>query len=168
MTLRILFLAAAMLAAMPAHAQEEQSYEAATAATNEVASAYFDAYVARDWDWLEPMLADNANFKDPTATLVFGGVGAPDKAAMMTLFREGYSSITEMSWQEDRRIMAGNIAVFEGTLSWTARHRGDVLVTAVMPFATIVTVEDGKIVEHRDYGDYSKYLEARAKAFPDE
>ena len=156
--MRILFLAAAMLAAMPAHAQEEQSYEAATTTTNQVASAYFDAYVARDWDRLEPMLADNANFKDPTATLVFGGVGAPDKAAMMTLFREGYSSITEMSWQEDRRIMAGNIAVFEGTLSWTA----------VMPFATIVTVEDGKIVEHRDYGDYSKYLEARAKAFPGE
>lgn len=145
-----------------------QDYAEASVVTSDVASRYLDAYIARDWDALEPLLADEATFRDPTAKLVFGGEGATGKAAMMTMFRQGYSAITDMGFEEDRRIVGGTVGIFEGTLTWTALHRGGVPVTARMPFVLILELEDGKVVSHRDYGDYTGYLAARAEAFADQ
>lgn len=160
---RLLLALAASIIAIPSSAAA-QSYAEASEMTRTIADEYFNAYVGLDWDRLEPLLADDASFKDPTARLVFGGVGATDKTAMMSLFREGYAAITEMKFEEDRRIIAGDVAVFEGSLTWTAIHRGGVPVTATLPFVTIIEVKDGKVVSHRDHGDYTPYLEARAEA----
>lgn len=148
------------LPAAPVSAQERPSFDDTSVATQAVGQAYFDAYIARDWDALEPLLADNGSFLDGTAELVFGGALADGKPAMMTLFREGYEGITRMSLRPLRSIHAGHYSIFEGELDWAMMLSADREVASVMPFITILRIENGQVVEHRDYADYAPFIAA--------
>ncbi|MGJ8537899.1 MAG: nuclear transport factor 2 family protein [Parasphingopyxis sp.] len=155
-------LVLALLAAptAPLSAQEQPSFAEMSAATQTVTQAYFDAYIARDWDRLEPLLADAGTFRDVTADPVFGGAGAEGKAAMMALFREGYAGITRMALRPLRTFHSGQHSVFEGELDWTLRLDDGREVASVMPFITILNVEDGLVVSHRDFADYAPFVAA--------
>jgi ketosteroid isomerase-like protein len=155
------FALAALAAPLaPATAQERPRYDDVTAATAPVGDAYFAAYIARDWDALEPLLADEATFHDPTAAHVFGGALADGKAAMMTLFREGYAGITRMALRPMRTVHAGNYAIYEGELDWALDMGDGRNVASVMPFVTVLRIENGHVVEHRDYADYAPFIAA--------
>jgi len=139
---------------------KEPEYAQVSAATAPVADAYFAAYIDRDWDSLEPLLADDADFLDPTGTLVFGPVGAEGKPAMMKTFREGYSGITEEHFTPMRVIHSGDQALYEGMLDWSVRLADGKVVSSKTPFVTILGVKDGKVITHRDYADYGPFLAA--------
>ncbi len=159
--LRVLALAAVAFAAPLAGAQGAAAFRDASARTQQVAEAYFSAYVARDWDRLAPLLHERGGFRDPTAALVFGGVGREGKAATLRFFREAYAVLTHMAFHRTRAFFAGEVAVFEGTLDWTVLlGDGREAVTERMPFVTVLRLEDGLVVEHRDYADYHAYLAA--------
>ena len=86
MTLKFARFAAIGLAlvAVQAWAQNPpSSFSQASQETQAVADPYFKAYIARDWDHLEPLLADQGGFADPTATLVFGPVKFEGKQATL-------------------------------------------------------------------------------------
>lgn len=156
-------LSLALLLAMPntpLFAQERPSFDDASAATQTVGEAYFAAYVARDWDTLEPLLADHGTFRDGTAELVFGSALADGKPAMMTLFREGYEGITRMTLRPMRTIHSGHYSIFEGELDWAIQLSPDREIASVMPFVAILRIEDGLVVEHRDYADYAPFIAA--------
>lgn len=156
-------LSLALLFAIPSApllAQERPSFDDTSAATQTVGEAYFAAYMERDWDTLEPLLADHGIFRDGTAELVFGSALADGKLAMMTLFREGYEGITRMSLRPLRTIHSGHYAIFEGELDWALMLSADREVASVMPIITILRIEDGLVVEHRDYADYAPFLAA--------
>lgn len=157
---------AALALSGPLSAQEapRTDYTAVSAATAPVADAYFAAYTARDWDRLEPLLAPDASFQDPTATHVFGGVLSEGRDAMMQRFRVGYAGITDMTFAIDRRLISGDIAIYEGALNWGLDLGDGTLVDSVTPMVIVLTVEDGKVVKHRDYVDYAPFLEAVRKA----
>ncbi len=164
-------LAAASVAwAGPAAAQQAEpaakplTYEQAGAITAPVAEAYFNAYVGRDWDALEPLLAQDASFYDPTATRVFGPVLSEGRAAMMERFRVGYSAITHMRFEVERRFVAGDVAIYEGALDWGIDMGGGNIVESVAPMVITITTKDGKVVEHRDHIDYAPFLAALAAA----
>lgn len=133
---------------------------AISAETSAIAQAYFHAYVARDWDTLEPLLADHADFQDSTAALVFGGVKRDGKADMMKLFREGYSGISKMEFRQTRMLQFANDALFEGDLDWAVDMGGGRIVASVTPFVSVIHVENGKVVHHRDYVDYRPFIDA--------
>ncbi len=144
-----------------AHAQGAAQFNAASAASEKVGEAYFSAYIARDWDRLEPLLAERGSFADPTAALVFGPVQNLGKATAMKNFRDGYAAITDMSFNRSRAFFSGHYAVFEGTLDWSLRLKsGKLVVTKAMPLVTVLRIEDGLVVEHRDLADYHPYVEA--------
>ncbi|MBX7528553.1 nuclear transport factor 2 family protein [Qipengyuania vesicularis] len=160
-------LAAAVLAlAAPAAAQDapQRRYAEASAQTATVADAYFAAYIANDWDALEPLLAEDASFHDPTSERIFGGAPVEGKEALMAFFRSAYASIVEAEFTTERSLHAGDVAVYEGTLSWTAVIGGELTVSSTMPVVTILEQEGGKIVSHRDYADYAPFLAALAEA----
>lgn len=160
-------LAAALLAATSwcARAQGAAEYQNASAASEKVGEAYFSAYVARDWNRLEPLLAERGGFADPTAALVFGSVAHADKATTMKAFREGYAAITQMSFKRQRAFFSGHYAIFEGTLDWTLRlASGKIVETRAMPLVTVLRVENGEVVEHRDLADYHPYIAAHRAA----
>ena len=156
---------AASLLGVPAIAQAQagSAYAQASAATAPVADAYFAAYTSRDWDALEPLLAAEATFADPTATRVFGGVKSDGKAAIMERFRVGYAGLTHMRFATTRRLVSGDVVIYEGTLDWGLDLGDGTTVGSVTPMVIVVTVADGKVVEHRDYVDYAPFLEAVRK-----
>lgn len=145
-------------------AQVPGRYAALTATSRDVAARYFEAYINRRWDQLEPLLADTATFRDPTAAHVFGSQQHQGKPAVMRLFREGYSSITSMEFRPLRVFSAGEYTVLSGDLSWTVKLADGRLVSTVMPISTSVRVEGGLITEHVDMADYQPYLDAMARA----
>lgn len=141
----------------PAFAQKV-GYTQQSAATATVADAYIDAYIAMDWNRIEPLLADNATFHDPTAEVLFGSKQKEGKPAIMTAFRQGYATVTKMTLHRTRAIHAGNYGIVEGELEWAVKFPGDRLVQSRGPFIIIVRVEGGKVVEHRDYVDYAQFI----------
>lgn len=152
------------LVAAPLAAQERPRFDDVSAATAPVGEAYFAAYIARDWDALEPLLADAASFRDPTAELVFGGALADGKPAMMALFHEGYAGITQMEFRPARTLHSGNYTIFEGELDWAVDMGDGTAVASVMPIVTILRIEDGLVVSHRDYADYAPFIAAARAA----
>lgn len=161
------FLAAFGIAiSAPTIAQETESgqttlsYEEAGQQAALITDAYFDAYIGRDWDALELLLSEEASFEDPTATRVFGPIRSDGSAAMMERFRSGYSVITHMRFDLDRRLVSGDVGVYEGTLDWGVDIGNGSTVAAVSPMVIVITVAEGKVVKHRDYLDYSSFLAA--------
>lgn len=146
-------------------ARGAESFAERSAATKPVAERYFSAYIARDWDRLEPLLAEESSFVDPTAEPVFGKVERRGKLEVMKNFREGYAAIRHMAFAPTRTVFSGAYAVFEGTLDWTLElDGGKEAVTRNMPFLTILRVQSGVIVEHTDYADYQPFIDAVRRA----
>ena len=79
---------------------------------------------------------------------------------MMTLFREGYAGIRRMELRPLRAFHSGHYAIFEGELDWTLQLDRGGEVSSVMPFITILRIENGLIVSHRDFADYAPFLTA--------
>lgn len=148
------------VSAIAQDAETPPPYVLASQITGPVADAYFEAYMANDWDAVEPMLADDASFADDTAALIFGRVESDGREAMMKRFREGYASLTHMRFETTRRFVSSNIAVYEGSLDWGMNLGEGQSVSAVTPMVVILTVEGGKIVKHRDFVDYAPFLAA--------
>jgi ketosteroid isomerase-like protein len=168
MQLRLTLILCALLQvfATSIHAQSAPSYTDLSKATERVAEPYFSAYIARDWDRLSPLLADDASFSDPTAS----GDRAPrdvGRQATEKYFRENYARITRMEFQRIRVFYSGHYAVFEGNLTWALNGKdGKTILTEAMPLVTILRVEGERVAEHRDFADYHPFMEARRKAQP--
>jgi ketosteroid isomerase-like protein len=146
-------------------AQQTPSFSQVGAKTQTVAEPYFKAYIARDWKRLEPLLADNGGFSDPTAAFVFGSVKFEGKAATLKNFREGYAAISHMEFHQMRAFVSGEHAIYEGTLDWTLELKGGKqAVTRGMPFISVLRVVDGRVMEHRDFADYTPFLAAMRAA----
>ncbi len=139
-------------------AQPPKEFLDTTAKTKEVATKYFDLYMAMDWDRLETMLHLDSSFQDPTAALIFSGEKESGKAAMMKKFREGYASLTSMKAKLSRTFFSSSVGVFELDLTFGFRNRQKGITTITMPLVVVITVRDGKVIEHRDFGDYTEYL----------
>lgn len=157
----ILAVAAYLCIAGHAAAQDRPSFARASTATQIVAEPYFDAYIARDWSRLEPLLSNEAHFVDPTAQLVFGSVDFAGKSAVMKNLQENYAAIAHMDFKKSRSFFSGEYAVFEGALDWSlALGDGRTAATTNMPFITILRVVNGQVIAHQDLADYSPFLAA--------
>lgn len=149
-------------------AAQVSSYSQQSAATTAVADAYFDAYIALDWDRLEPLLADNATVHDPTAETLFKTKRKEGKPEVMKGFREGYAGVTKMVFHRSRAFHSGNFAVYEGDLEWGVKFPAGRVVETRTPFVVILRTENGKVVEHRDYVDYEPFLRDELASRPAE
>lgn len=131
-----------------------------TAQTLAVAEPYFQAYIARQWDTLEPLVADGMVFSDPTATTVWNTPRHAGKADVMKAFREGYAQITDMQFKPMRRFASGHHAVFEGELDWSLRLQDGRIVRSNAPFVVILEARAGRVTSHTDLLDYRAFVDA--------
>ncbi|MEZ5891858.1 MAG: nuclear transport factor 2 family protein [Parvularculaceae bacterium] len=148
---------ATLIVAASAFAQGQPSYSELSATAGEVSDSYFESYVARDWDRIENLIADNVRTEDPTARDIFGSVARVGKTEVMKGFREGFSSISAMNFDRQRVLHSGEYGIFEGVLHWTIDVNG-VEVTSATPIVTVVRVVNGKVSEHYDYVDYQPFF----------
>lgn len=126
----------------------------------EAAQKYLAAYSAFDMEKMAPLISDDMVFTDPTKPLETNG-GEPfihsGKDAVLGALG-GYAKLyKEFSLDYDiRRYFESNGAViFEGDITYNILTDDQQTLTGTAPIVTIITVKDGKIVEHRDYYDYA-------------
>lgn len=143
------------------YAPEEQVYLASGEVTRRVAETYFDAYIRRDWTAIEGLISEDGGFSDPTSEQIFGTKPHRGKEETIKAFRNGYAGITAMSANITRTVFSSSYALFEGTLDWTLKlQSGKTIDTKEMPIVVILTIKDGKVVDHKDYADYRSFIEA--------
>jgi hypothetical protein len=155
--------------AQPSCAQAKRpSLADLSAQTEAIAQPYFDAYIARDWARLEPLLDDHIRFDDATASVVFGAVGKQGKAELMKALRETYAAIRDMRYHPISQFASGEHMVFVGELQWSLGLPDGLIVDTRMPFVVRLQVRNGKVLEHQDTADYKPFVvalhAARAKA----
>mgnify|MGYP003674765716 CR=1 FL=1 len=146
--IRILLTAASLaFVAAAASAQDVQS-------ARDTAEAWLHAYEAQDFEAMRALLTDESVFVDPTS------------------FDRPEVSET-INWTGPDAIIAGvsawGISHGEYDVSRTYESSGRVVFNAVMtvvyatpngeigyfyPITTIISVEDGYVIEHRDYTDF--------------
>lgn len=148
-----------LLGALAANAQQKNPFPERTAATESLATKYFNTYMAMDWNKLGQFMHDEITFADPTASLLFGEKNPAGKESVLKNFRDGYASLTNMTPKLTRTFFSGDTGVFELDLAFSFKTRKDTVETVTMPLVVVITVKDGKVIMHRDYGDYRAYLD---------
>jgi ketosteroid isomerase-like protein len=157
---RVLAVLLALCCVLTTAAHAKQPLRELTAQSRPVAERYFKAYIDRQWDVLEPLLADEAVFSDPTAATIWGGVGKVGKAAVMKGFREGYAIIVDMRFKPLRTLASGHHVVFEGELDWTVKGQSGRHIRSTGAFIVHLEVHDGRVTAHQDLLDYQPFVDA--------
>lgn len=140
------------------NAQQKSPFPERTLLTEDVATKYFNHYMAIDWDKLSLLMHDDISFEDPTAELLFGEKKPVGKTNVLKNFRDTFIAITNMTPKLTRTFFSGDNGVFEMDLSFSFKDRQNNTVTIQMPLVAVITVKDGKVIAHRDYGDYREYI----------
>lgn len=135
-----------------------------SARTEAVAKPCFEAYIARDWDRLEPLLDEQIAFDDATATLLFGASGIQGKGALMSALRKTYAAIRDMRYHPGSQFASGEHMAFVGELAWRLATPDGLMVDTGAAFVVRLRVRDGKVLEHQDTVDYKPFVQALRKA----
>jgi len=127
------------------------------AQTIATAQEYLAAYSRMDLKALERLYAEDAVFDDPTSTKV-QGIGGPfvwhGRKEILAHIGEWAKSMQSLNYDVERVYEASGHVVFVGDVKpLVVTPEG--LVQNVYPIVTIVTVADGRVVEHRDYTNYA-------------
>lgn len=120
-----------------------------------VAQTYLAAYQAQDFAALESIYAENAVFIDPTSFDV-GAITPPIDWHGRDAILDGLRSwnVERLEYDIDREYEASGRTVFDGAVTAVyALESGERHYR--FPIVTIITVEDGEVVEHRDYTNYA-------------
>ncbi|MEQ1808995.1 MAG: nuclear transport factor 2 family protein [Terricaulis sp.] len=146
----VIVLWIALAVAAPAAAQNSQRDHEATIAA---ATAYLDAYQAFDLERLETLYAEEATFDDPTSLHLAGVNGAPfvfrGRDAILNGIRYWMqNSVTSLHYDVEEVYESSGRVVFVGAATANGPSRWRFRIV------TIVTIENGLVVEHRDYTDY--------------
>lgn len=140
----------ALAVVAPAAAQNSQRAHSRTIAA---ATAYLEAYQAFDLERLEALYAEEATFDDPTSLLLTGVNGAPfvfrGRDAILNGIRHWMQqSVTSLHYDVEEVYESSGRVVFIGAATSNGSTRWRFRIV------TIVTIENGLVVEHRDYTDY--------------
>lgn len=152
-----ILVAALSLIAVPAFAADDAETSAAAVA---VASEYLAAYSTFKVENMAPFMSDDMIFIDPTSADQ-NADGGPfqfeGKAAVMKGLGDYAAQFNDfhVAYDVKRRYESQGVVVFVADLTWTVVSKENETATGGAPIVTAVTVKDGKVVEHRDYYDYS-------------
>lgn len=140
------------------NAQENNEFNKRTALTKEVTTKYFKAYMELQFDAMKPMMHEAISFEDPTAKLIFEGKIIEGKQQVYENFKVAYASILEMKQKSIRTIFSSDTGIFEINLIWKLKVSPTKTIHINMPLNVVLTVENGKVIKHRDYGDYNYFV----------
>ncbi|NUN68232.1 MAG: nuclear transport factor 2 family protein [Bacteroidetes bacterium] len=128
-----------------------------TERTRTVAEQYLRHYFTMDFDAMGALMHEAITFEDPTARMIFGSQKHEGKDSVLAAMQKVVGSITGMSPDHIRQFASGNTLVSELTLRWSFRSRSGKPVTITTPLVIVLMVQDGKVIWHRDYGDYTTF-----------
>jgi len=155
----VLYLLASLSLIAPAGASDAGN-------PRDVAEAYLAADERQDYEAMRVIYADDARFIDPTSFAI-PLVTPPINWLGADAIIAGISSwgVDRLSYEIDRSYEASNAVIFDGsTIVTYVSELGERQFN--YPIITIITVQDGKVVEHRDYTDFAGALELPAPPSP--
>lgn len=147
---------AAGLFCAPVLAQESASD--ADAANRAIIDAYMAAYSAADFEAMEPFMAEDVVFSDPTATgLGETGLLHHSRDEIMAALREfdaQYNPIA-LNFEWDTIFESNDRYVFMGRVNaiYPVDQEGMVFRWSA-PQTTVIHLRDGRVVEQYDFADY--------------
>lgn len=153
-TLYVLLFACALI-----YAQEQPSFSEISTQTQEITTQYFNDYINLDFEAMKPQMHQDISFNDTTAKLIFGVELVEGKTQVFENFKKTYASIIEMKADIIRTMFSSHVGIFEIELTYKFKEKAESVITiSRMPLVIVLTVKEGKLVEHRDYGDYKYFL----------
>lgn len=127
-----------------------------------VAEAYLAAYQQQDHEAMRAFYAGDARFIDPTSFAI-PRITAPIDWLGADAIIAGIAGwgVDRLSYEIERSYESSNAVIFDGSTTVTyITPAGD--LSFRYPIITIVTVRDGKVVEHRDYTDFAGAQQVQA------
>lgn len=121
---------------------------------------YIEAYFALDRETLKDYLAEDVHWSDPTWKEVDpASVPISGRQEMLTHLKKATNGIEKMNYAIDSHFVSGNIAVFEGVLSYTWKDdRSGKSYDFKMREVSVLEFNQGKIIKHTDYTDFKAWL----------
>ena len=139
--------------------------------SNKIALEYMEAYGHWDFDKMKTFYSENIHFEDPTAkdafkqTFIFEG-----KENVYTFFKNVFegkfenAKPTYVNFVIEKNFTSGSYTVINSTFecilptSWFKKDSNETIFISI-PFTTVLSIENGLINSHIDYGNYTKYFE---------
>ena len=125
------------------------------------AIAYFEAYSNLDAEGMGAQYAEDVQYIDETYAGYSGKpFNATGRDVVVKTFKENFFPLAlKYEWNESSHFFSGNQGVFQGTL--VVHYKGsvngksdDITYLWSVPYVTILTFKDGKIIQQNDYINY--------------
>lgn len=140
-------------------AQQLKQFNNNTAITKKITTRYFNAYMDLNFETMKKLMHKDISFYDPTSKFIFGSVKVTEKEQVFKNFVNNYSSIVDFKKSDLESFFSSNTGVFKFNLSWSFKEANNKIVTIKdMPLVVVLTLENNKVIEHVDYGDYVHFL----------
>lgn len=141
-----------------------------TDTNKEIAMAYMKAYGNWDFDKMKTFYSEDIHFEDPTAkeafkqSFVFEG-----KENVYNFFKNVFKGKFDndkppyVNFIIAKTFFSGSYSIINSTFecvlptSWFKENSEETVLISI-PFTTILTIENGLIKRHIDYGDYTTYF----------
>ena len=124
-----------------------------------IADAYMKAYARFDLDAMSAFYSDDAKFRDPTSDMwgeyAWNMDGKQKIIDRMKAFFADYEDSAATYAVKEKYESSGH-TIYTGKVKYSLTKNGE-LQTRCMRISTVVSVKDGKVVEHRDYIDYDNF-----------
>tara|TARA_R110000868_G_scaffold45045_3_gene149906 strand:- start:50993 stop:51484 length:492 start_codon:yes stop_codon:yes gene_type:complete len=119
-----------------------------------VAEAYLAAYESQDYETMRTLYADDAVFVDPTSFHLSSMPPIEWQGPETIIAGIASWGLAHIDYHPERSFTASGAVVFEGDADvYYTTPGGDRVFN--YPIVTIITISDGRVVEHRDYTDYA-------------
>jgi len=136
-----------------------------------IAKDYMEAYGNWDFDKMKTFYSEDIHFEDPTAkeafkqSFIFDG-----KENVFNFFKNVFKDRFEndrppyVNFIIEKSFTSGSYTIINSTFecvlpsSWFSENSKEIILVSI-PFVTILTIENGLVNRHMDYGNYTKYFE---------
>lgn len=132
---------------------------------NQVTHQYIDAYVNLDFEALGDYYDTSSVFQDPTLALIDARAALPvtGKAAILEKLNRNFAGITAPHYILKEQYTVGAYSIFSGIFEYTQNATAfggpDLDIHFSLKSTTILTEQDGTILEHLEYMDYTAWFE---------
>ena len=161
----ILTVASAALISSTVTAQSAaEAYVAKSEQTRKIADEFFQLYLHAKVDQLRPFYAENATWHDPTAGELWGMTMKSGVDTIIEHHKQVLKGLVTNELTIERSFFSGSYAHYTAIMDFTW-YSPDKSTSKhfKLPISVVLKIENGKITEHRDYGDYVTWLEYSKK-----
>lgn len=137
--------------------------------TESVAREYLETFYRLDYEKLADFYTEKSLWVDPSTKVVnpdpgYVVPGSVGGARIISDLQTGFAGVFDASYTFERSFYSGGFAVIFGSYNYRIPARyfvglahSNKIFEFTIPMNTILTIKDGKVLEHREYGDWTSW-----------